>query len=75
MTTREPALERPSAEPPDHGFFARLKRLFSVGPFAWATKSLPTPTRFRAGAHMHGLEHHDIPERPGSRRPNETDLR
>lgn len=73
MTTSGPKLERPSAEPPDSGFFARLKRLFSVGPFAWVTKSLPQPTRFRPGPHMHGLERHDVVERGAPRKPGEIE--
>ena len=72
MATREP--ERPSGESPDDGFFARLQRLFRVGPLAWVFKSLPMRTRFRPGSHMHGLDHEDIVERdvPASR--GETDV-
>lgn len=56
-------------EPLDGGFFARLQRLFRVGPLAWVFKSLPMRTRFRPGSHMHGLDHQDIAERdvPASR--------
>ncbi len=75
MTTHGPKVEqRPSAEPSNEGFFARWKRLFSVGPFAWVTKSLPVVPRFRAGPHMHGLDRHDIPERDVNRRPRRTDV-
>lgn len=74
MTTRRPKLEQPPEERSPTGFFARLKQLFGVGPFAWVTGSLPKPTRFRAGSHMHGLERHDIVERGVDRRPSETDL-
>ena len=73
MTTSRPAPER-APEPPADGFFARLKQLFSVGPFAWVTGSLPKPVRFRAGSHMHGLERHDIAERDVDHRRRGTDL-
>ncbi len=72
---RRRQFERPSAEPSDDGFFDRLKRLFSVGPFAWVTHSLPQPIRFRSGAHKHGLDRHDIGERGPDRRPSESERR
>lgn len=72
LATSGPEFERPDAES-DDGFFARLRRLFGVGPFAWVTKSLPMVPRFRAGSHMHGLEHHDIVEGDVSPRRRETD--
>ena len=74
MTERRPKREGPPAEPPAEGFIARLKQLFSVGPFAWVTGSLPKSTRFRAGPHMHGLERHDVAERRSDRRPRKTDV-
>ena len=74
MTTRKPEPEPTPAEPTAHGFFARLKQLFGVGPFAWVTGSLPKPVRFRAGSHMHGLDRHDIVERDAERGERRTDL-
>ncbi len=72
MATREP--ERPSGESLDGGFFARLQRLFRVGPLAWVFKSLPMRPRFRPGSHMHGLDHEDIAERDAPARRSETDV-
>ena len=73
MATPGPESERPSAESADGGFVARLKRLFRVGPFEWVFKSLPMNRRFRAGSHMHGLEHRDIAEPDVPRRLSESD--
>ena len=74
MARREPEFERASEESSESGFFARLQRLFRVGPLAWVFKSLPRRTRFRPGSHMHGLDHHDIVERDvaGSRSENDV---
>ena len=47
------------------GFFQRLLRLLTPGPFAWVAKSGEPKQRFHAGQHMHGLEEHDVPDRPG----------
>ena len=68
MTTPRSRSQQPAAEPPADGFVARLKQLFGIGPFAWVFGSLPKPDRFRAGPHMHGLDEHDIVERPVDRR-------
>jgi hypothetical protein len=70
MPEPEPRLERPPAQP---DFFDRLKRFFSVGPFAWVFGSLPERRLFRPGRGMHGLDRHDIVERPLPRRPSETE--
>ena len=49
----------------------RLMRLFTPGPFPWVTKSQPPKQRFHVGAHLHGLEEHDIPlPPPPPRRPS-----
>jgi hypothetical protein len=71
----EKQLEPPFGLPSDGDFWARMKRRFAVGPFAWVTKSLPKQTRFRAGPHMHGLDRHDIVERDTYRKRSESDLR
>jgi hypothetical protein len=64
------AEQRPEEPPPakdagDDGFWTRVQRLFIPGPFAWVAKSGPLKRRFRPGHHMHGLEDHDLPDRPG----------
>lgn len=46
------------------GFFDRLRLLFVPGPFSWIAGSVPRKPRFHAGQHMHGLQEHDINERP-----------
>ena len=65
MATREPSDSRPPAESPDGGLLARLRRLFTVGPFSWMTRSLPASRRFRAGERLHGLERRDVEPREG----------
>ena len=47
------------------GFLERLLRLFTPGPFTWVAKSGEPKHRFHAGQHLHGLEEHDVPDRPG----------
>ena len=49
---------------PSEGFLQRLQRLLTPGPFTWVAKSGPVKHRFHPGAHMHGLEEHDVKDRP-----------
>jgi hypothetical protein len=55
----------PAPQAPPEGFFQRLLQLLTPGPFTWVAKSGPPKQRFHAGEHLHGLEEHDVPERPG----------
>src|SRR3954452_18131361 len=46
------------------GFPQRLLSLLSPVLFAWVAKEGPPKQRFRAGPHLHGLEEHDLVDRP-----------
>ena len=63
MATREPSEPGPPAERQGGGLLTRLRRLFTVGPFSWMTRSLPASRRYRAGERLHGLERHDVEPR------------
>jgi len=42
------------------GFVDRLERLLHPGPLDWLLKLTPEHRRFQPGAHLHGLQDHDI---------------
>jgi hypothetical protein len=46
-------------EGPRQGIFSPLRQLLSLAPFRWLDKGRIDP-RFRPGAHLHGLEEHDV---------------
>jgi hypothetical protein len=41
------------------GIFSPLRELLSLAPFRWLDKGRIDPP-FRPGAHLHGLEEHDV---------------
>ena len=52
MSTHDQGEQRPSDT---------LRRLFHPGPLAWLLRLTEPKQRFHPGAHLHGLEDHDVP--------------